>query len=142
MALRVLVTVPWAFSKMPYKDKAKWKAYNDRRRQVNTQALREMKSHPCLDCGKTYPPEVMEFDHVPERGKKKVSISTLKGTRKLTAKTFKEELAKCDLVCANCHKLRTHKRAVEQQAARLAHNQEVDGSIPSGATKVPRRRPR
>jgi len=50
----------------------------------------------------------MEFDH--RDGKeKRDAISTM--VRSHTGdKVFMEELQKCDLVCANCHRLRTAKR--------------------------------
>lgn len=58
---------------------------------------------PCQDCGQTFPPYVMDFDHVPERGVKKFNVGLAKNLRQLAA-----EIAKCDLVCANCHRIRTH----------------------------------
>lgn len=65
--------------------------------------LREVKSKPCADCGNVYPPYVMHFDHV--RGEKLFNIGnriTIAMSRLLA------EIAKCDLVCANCHAIRTH----------------------------------
>jgi hypothetical protein len=41
--------------------------------------LDSLKVEPCADCGRSFPPYVMQFDHV-----------------------------RCDLVCANCHAIRTH----------------------------------
>lgn len=60
---------------------------------------------PCSDCGGKFPPECMDFDHVPGRGEKVAPVSHLLGTDGLMA-----ELAKCDLVCANCHRIRTRQR--------------------------------
>ena len=49
----------------------------------------------------------MDFDHV--RGIKKANISTMV-RQAYSIETIKEEVAKCDLVCANCHRKRTAKR--------------------------------
>ncbi len=45
----------------------------------------------------------MDFDHV--RGKKLFNIAN---GRYRTWKSVIIEIAKCDLVCANCHRIRTH----------------------------------
>ena len=67
--------------------------------------LVEFKNRPCMDCGIFYPPYVMEFDHV--RGKKVNGVG-----RMLTNSMVRlvAEIAKCDLVCANCHRERTFTR--------------------------------
>lgn len=67
--------------------------------------LAVLKAHPCLDCGQTFPPAAMDFDHV--RGEKAGNIAQMFTTAwpKVLA-----EVAKCDLVCANCHRLRTNAR--------------------------------
>lgn len=70
--------------------------------------LRRLKSEPCTDCGNSYPYYVMEYDHV--RGQKKFNLSNHKAIA-MTKEQFLEEIAKCDLVCANCHRYRTHARA-------------------------------
>ena len=62
------------------------------------------KSVPCLDCQETFPPYVMDFDHV--RGVKSFAIS--RGGCRSVSKLL-EEMAKCDVVCSNCHRLRTYK---------------------------------
>lgn len=66
------------------------------------------KEGPCTDCGGSFPPYVMDFDHLPGT-KKTLAVSYLanhgSGKAKLLA-----EIAKCELVCANCHRIRTHTR--------------------------------
>ena len=77
------------------------------RKKAELRALaRQMKSRPCADCGVRYPYYVMDFDHVD--GDKEMIISTLVnrgGRTRLLA-----ELAKCDVVCSNCHRERTWQR--------------------------------
>lgn len=64
--------------------------------------IREMKTKPCRDCGEVQPPEAMDFDHV--HGEKVAGIAQMWswGRDKVLA-----EVAKCELVCANCHRERT-----------------------------------
>lgn len=69
-------------------------------------AIREAKNKPCADCGKSYPYWIMQFDHV--RGEKSFNIGAMSYKRGL--KRVLEEIAKCDVVCANCHADRTYKR--------------------------------
>lgn len=69
--------------------------------------IRRLKSEPCVDCGGKFPPCVMDFDHV--RGEKCMNISAMSSTSTSLRKVL-AEIAKCDLVCANCHRLRTCRR--------------------------------
>jgi hypothetical protein len=68
--------------------------------------VRQKKDNPCYDCKKKYPYYVMQFDHV--RGEKFKELSKLisHGSKK----RIDEEIAKCELVCANCHAVRTWER--------------------------------
>jgi hypothetical protein len=66
--------------------------------------IAELKKKPCMDCGKKYPAYVMDFDHRP--GEAKVgNISQLINLHPLKALA---EVEKCDLICSNCHRERTH----------------------------------
>jgi hypothetical protein len=61
---------------------------------------------PCNDCGLIYPIYVMEWDHLKD---KKFTISRI--TRKIVSRErILEEIKKCELVCANCHRIRSYKR--------------------------------
>ena len=71
--------------------------------------IRSFKDKPCMDCGNRYPPICMDFDHIPERGPKLFNVSVAAG-KLLLMKKLAAEIAKCDVVCANCHRLRTEKR--------------------------------
>lgn len=64
------------------------------------------KDKPCLDCGNRYPHYVMDFDHV--RGEKIGDVSAL--MRNASIAKIDAEIAKCDLVCSNCHRERTWER--------------------------------
>ena len=64
---------------------------------------------PCADCGVSYPPYVMQFDHLGED--KDRDIATLTRSPVSLARLM-VEIAKCEVVCANCHAERTHERRV------------------------------
>jgi hypothetical protein len=75
------------------------------RRKAQSFLLDHVKQNPCVDCGETNP-TVLEFDHV--RGKKIRCIGDM--IRRGNSLTLiKEELSKCEVRCANCHKIRTAK---------------------------------
>jgi hypothetical protein len=75
---------------------------DERRRLVDS-----FKSQPCADCGIQYPPCVMDFDHV--RGEKLFNVGELaRGARKVDM--ILAEIDKCEVVCANCHRLRESRR--------------------------------
>jgi hypothetical protein len=59
---------------------------------------------PCADCGALFPVFVMHWDHLPGF-QKSGDISSMVGSR--TRAAVLEELKKCELVCANCHVMRT-----------------------------------
>jgi hypothetical protein len=70
--------------------------------------VREAKDVPCADCGQSYPYYVMDFDHV--RGTKAFNLATAVRKASGNFKKLFDEIAKCDVVCANCHRERTHQR--------------------------------
>jgi hypothetical protein len=49
----------------------------------------------------------MDLDHV--RGQKRCDLSQAAAAG-LSLKSVEAEIAKCDVVCANCHRIRTHER--------------------------------
>jgi len=81
-----------------------------RRREVLRADVLAFKKRPCADCRRKYPPYVMHCDHV--RGQKRFNISdkTSSTANLVSVAALHEELAKCDVVCSNCHAERTHRR--------------------------------
>lgn len=69
--------------------------------------LKDMKiAAGCADCGYRGHPDALEFDHLPGRVKRfKISGSSTRSRATLAA-----EIAKCEVVCANCHRVRTSER--------------------------------
>lgn len=73
-----------------------------------TEIVLEAKAIPCADCGKRYPHYVMDFDHVSDD--KEANVSDLKRSG-VSESRLLAEIAKCEVVCANCHRARTWKRS-------------------------------
>lgn len=63
-------------------------------------------AHPCVDCGQT-DIRLLDFDHV--TNDKKYGIGTMVSTTFSIAR-IEEEIAKCEVRCANCHRLKTWER--------------------------------
>lgn len=101
------------------KHKTSMQAKAKQRRLETRNYVYGLKSKPCTDCGVTYPPYVMDFDHV--RGVKLIEIACITNLRDTTK--LHAEIEKCDLVCANCHRERTHARgyktSITQKAASM-----------------------
>jgi hypothetical protein len=76
-----------------------------RRLRAQAIVLDHLRLHSCADCGEA-DPVVLEFDHL---GDKAHTVSWLVGKgRSRTA--IEAEIAKCEVVCANCHRRRTYAR--------------------------------
>lgn len=94
-----------------YQDhKAQFVGYAKVFEHARRELVSELKRNPCKDCGRSYAPCCMDFDHV--RGSKLASVSQLltRSEAKLRA-----EISKCELVCANCHRVRTEARRKPSQ---------------------------
>jgi predicted transcriptional regulator len=80
------------------------------RRNKKRKYIQECKqSKPCADCGENYPYYVMQFDHL---GDKDFTISKMVQSD-MQLSVIKEEIEKCEVVCANCHAVRTHFRSLK-----------------------------
>lgn len=78
----------------------------EERRKELADFVRKLKEgKPCTDCGAVYPYFVMQFDHLDGTEK----ITTV--SRHWSKKTILAEIGKCQLVCANCHAIRTYTRS-------------------------------
>lgn len=77
---------------------------NSKFRRTARVYIAEIKQHSvCADCGGKFPPCCMHFDHVPGRGPKLFNL----GSGDYSIKAVQAEIEKCDIVCANCHAIRT-----------------------------------
>lgn len=65
----------------------------------------------CADCGYNDYAVALDFDHRP--GEEKLYTPSYMAKYKLSIKKIMEELDKCDVVCANCHRVRTMERKIK-----------------------------
>lgn len=77
------------------------------RRSIRRRLLQQFKSRPCTDCGNSFDPVCMDFDHLP--GKTKL-FTVSRQVYEAALDDLVDEILKCDLVCSNCHRLRTKYR--------------------------------
>lgn len=104
-AQRARVRKHYQENKQYYIDKA------SKRNKEARQKYNEYKeSLPCTDCGVYFPCYVTHFDHIGDDKKFNIADRVTHGWKQL-----KEEMDKCELVCANCHAIRTHKRLVGEE---------------------------
>ena len=98
------------YADLPSEKKERRKQLSNLRLESLKAEIRKIKEAPCTDCGQRYPPYVMDFDHVEDNKDFGVSYAVGSG---LSRETILAEIAKCELVCANCHRVRTHKRLAQ-----------------------------
>lgn len=100
-----------AANRKHYRENKQQYVARSRRLKADTKAMiLAAKVVPCLDCGKTYPFYVMDLDHR-DRTRKKFEIA-VGHARRYSRKAMREEIEKCDAVCANCHRVRTYRHLV------------------------------
>lgn len=73
------------------------------------ESVRKAKDKPCMDCNIKYGYWVMQFDHRPGTYKFMGINTLIRNSYPLD--TILDEIAKCDVVCANCHAGRTYERS-------------------------------
>lgn len=108
---------------MPYKDIENQRAagrrhYAKHKQSVRAKVTKRTREHrknlrkfiiefktgkPCMDCGKSFPPCAMDFDHQAD----KVASIANAVARGFSIERLLVEIKKCELVCANCHRVRT-----------------------------------
>lgn len=90
-----------------YKEK---RVYNQQLSARGRAHIRRLRSRPCHDCKEKFPWYVMEFDHV--RGKRYRCVAAMQNC---SIENINREVALCDVVCANCHRKRTHRRGQQKR---------------------------
>tara|TARA_Y100001951_G_C11298065_1_gene277536 strand:- start:1831 stop:2214 length:384 start_codon:yes stop_codon:yes gene_type:complete len=83
----------------------------NRRREERRKWIQGLKMEiGCADCGFNSHPEALHFDHLPGFDKV-IDIARLADSAQAK---YKEEIGKCEVVCANCHAIRTHNRRLNK----------------------------
>jgi hypothetical protein len=121
-------------SQRPYNIEYYWRNRNLELERVRVrqagmvELLRDLRRVPCVDCGGQFQPHQMDFDHR-DPSTKAFNVMTgramLMSTRRVLA-----EVAKCDIVCANCHRLRS----------RAQHRARIEHRIPGTSKRLNERR--
>lgn len=96
-------TRAWA-EKYPERFKEIRKKAESKKRVAMREMVLKFKASPCSDCQVAYPYYVMHCDHRPGE------VKMFDISRAPTVELLALELAKCDVVCGNCHASRTHSR--------------------------------
>jgi hypothetical protein len=94
---------------MRYRESAS--SRNKLRRGEVRRLIREAKDRPCSDCGDRFPYFVLDFDHRP--GTEKLFNIGRDALARCSIDALRREIAKCDVVCANCHRARTYRSTSE-----------------------------
>ena len=85
---------------------------NKRNLEVRNFIIKQKEENPCSDCGDYFPYYVMDYDHLPKYNKEfEISQGLSLGK---TEEDIKKEINKCELVCANCHRIRTYIRSIDR----------------------------
>jgi hypothetical protein len=98
------------------REKQIMREYQARFRGEVRDIVRELKGTTCWDCGLEWPDYVLQFDHV--QGTKEFAISEFVyiGSYRTMQRLY-DEIAKCEVVCGNCHAIREHNRREERKVA-------------------------
>lgn len=87
---------------------------NQRRKKyviLKKKLVYSLKNRPCKDCGQRFPHYVMDFDHRDETTKIG-NIAHLVSQNYYSKTKLLAEINKCDIVCANCHRIRTYEHKI------------------------------
>jgi hypothetical protein len=79
-----------------------YKQKNERKNNSRAKVIEYLTSHPCIDCGNNNI-LVLDFDHKQD---KTMNISDMIAGGYIW-KSIEKEIAKCDIRCANCHRIKT-----------------------------------
>jgi hypothetical protein len=89
-----------------------------RRRELVREIAAYKLAHGCADCGYNAHAAALDFDHLPGFEKRQDIARMVLFAR--TMETIVTEIAKCEIVCANCHRVRTATRSLADGSAGVA----------------------
>jgi len=88
-------------------------AYQEKRAWLDAQKS----ARPCKDCNRFFPACCMDYDHLPGCIKAE-NLSKMVGKPECKIADMEAEITKCELVCANCHRIRSYITRKENNYAR------------------------
>lgn len=98
-----------AYRRRRYEQEGFWRDNGPKASALKAWML-ELKGNPCTDCKGYFPACCMDFDH--RKGTAKLYNLGSMFAHHYSRGLIEIELAKCDLVCANCHRVRTRDRRI------------------------------
>lgn len=91
------------------------KYYLDRNRELrslNREKYKKTKEgKPCSHCGGIFPQVCMDYDHV-DPSTKRMCVAQMMG---YSWKDIQKEIDKCELICSNCHRIKTYETSNRQE---------------------------
>lgn len=78
-----------------------------KRGELKAEILRYLATHPCIDCSES-DPIVLDFDHQDQATKSFAIAKAVNDVKNISV--IMDEIAKCQVRCANCHRRRTAKQ--------------------------------
>lgn len=106
--------------------RARIKTRADRLKGINrTRVMEYLLEHPCVDCGMA-DPVTLEFDHLRDKW---LNVSEL-SNRAIPWEVVAQEIGKCEVVCANCHRRRTCERLDSFRVRALRELRRQQGAEP------------
>jgi hypothetical protein len=90
------------------REKAISRAARNRPKYVSARVafITQLKEVPCADCGGVFDPRAMDFDHLDAS----LKLQNVSSMRTSSWVRIQAEISKCEVVCSNCHRIRTFRR--------------------------------
>jgi hypothetical protein len=98
-----------AYRKRRYEKDGRWRDEGPKAVAMKSW-MEALKSAPCLDCNTSFPTCCMDYDHR-DATDKAHNIGSM-FAHHYSRELIEIEIAKCDLVCSNCHRVRTRDRRI------------------------------
>lgn len=91
----------------PERHRAHGRRSSQKRQRAHQAYIRQIKlERGCVDCSYNAHADALQFDHLPEH----IKLYTVSGMATYSREKVDAEIAKCEVVCANCHAVRTAQR--------------------------------
>jgi hypothetical protein len=116
------------------KNKKRFRDYDHAlRERLRAIVFAHLMTNACVDCGEK-DPIVLDFDHV--RGVKAFNIAVATANGAVSTRTLMEEISKCEIRCANCHRRKTSAEGFHWKTQRVASSKAEQQSLTlSGAVR-------